>query len=484
MKPLIIVTLLLSFSYSSFALNNVLLPKDQIQYSGDKLSLDFAEVDIRSVVQTLADFTGKNIVTSDDVHGVITLKLHDVRWDEALDYILVTKGLEKYESGNITWVFPLGQVKQYEKQKAELIASLEISEPLITEFIPINYAKATDFRNLLKGVDSSAMGGCGLPQNAKGASPMGSMQTTALPPTPVTMFNQPIDTIPNTFSESKDSKDNFRLLSSRGSAVVDGRTNTLIIRETPERMKEILDIIKKLDVPVRQVMIETRVVIANKNFAQALGTRFGIANASTGANPTNNATIVNQAVSSLAASNPYGQLGMVLARSASTMLNVEFTAMHDAGTGDVVSNPRVMTSDRCLATIKQGYDVPYQSSSGLNGTNTQFKEALLELDVTPQITPNGGVTMALTVSKDQVDVSASVNGQPSLIKRQVQTTIHVLDGETVILGGVFEGDKEALQSDVPFLSDIPGIGILFKRNTDTDVQKELLIFVTPKIINH
>ena len=493
MKTLIIAfVFLFSISISTFAYpDNVLLSKDLVKYKGDKLTLDFKDVEVRGVIETLADFTGLNIVTSDDVHGLITLKLHEVRWDEALDYILVTKNLEKYESGNITWIFPLGQVKEYQKQKADIAASLETSEPLITKFITINYAKADDFRNLLRGADSRVNSGCGVQLNNQAvpgqqSNQQGVSQLQAQPQ-PQLFTAQPVQgsvPITGTVLASPSNKDHFQLLSSRGSAVVDGRTNTLIVRETAQRMTEITDIINRLDVPVRQVMIESRVVIANKSFALALGTRFGVANTAQGANPTASPTIVNQAVSALAVLNPYGQLGMVLAKSASSVLNVEFTALHDSGTGDVVSNPRVMTSDRCLATIKQGYEVPYQSSSANTGTNTQFKEALLELDVLPQITPNGGVTMALTVSKDQVDISASINGQPSLIKRQLQTTVHVKDGETLILGGVFEGDKEKLNSDVPFFSDIPLIGFLFKRNSDSDSEKELLIFVTPKIINH
>ena len=276
--------------------------------------------------------------------------------------------------------------------------------------------------------------------------------------------------------------DSFKILSSRGSAVVDARTNTLIVRETTKRLEEAKKLIRKLDVPVRQVMIESRIVIASNSFAKELGVRFGVAgdvvHVNDGTGPVgsvnnlggttgtiNGTAIVNDALVDLAASNPYGALGMTLARGADYVLNLELSALQDQGLGEIISNPRVMTTDRCNAKIKQGFEVPYQSSSGNLGTNTQFKEALLELDVLPQITPSGSVSMTLNITKDEPDPVLRVNDQPALVKRQVETTVQVMDGETVVLGGVFEGNQQRTTNTVPFLADIPGIGFLFKKNS-------------------
>ena len=272
--------------------------------------------------------------------------------------------------------------------------------------------------------------------------------------------------------------------------------------------------------PVSQVMIESRIVIASNTFAKELGVRFGVAgknvqfgttsgnvrNPQTGAvlrqtnpdgtpvpvgsvnqlggtaNSINGTAIINDALVDLAASNPYGALGMTLARGADYVLNLELSALQDQGRGEIVSNPRVMTTDRCNAKIKQGFEIPYQSSSSNLGTNIEYKEALLELDVLPQITPNGSISMSLNITKDEPDNLNTVNGQPSLIKRQVETTVQVMDGETVVLGGVFEGTQINSTNSVPFFADIPIIGFLFKKTINTDDKKELLIFVTPKII--
>jgi type IV pilus assembly protein PilQ len=291
------------------------------------------------------------------------------------------------------------------------------------------------------------------------------------------------------------------MLSSRGTAVVDARTNTLIVRETSKRLEEAKKLIRKLDVPVRQVMIESRIVIASSSFAQELGVRFGVAGnnvkfgTSSGtvgsANPVggtvgsiNGTAIVNDALVDLAAAgivgSPPAALGMTLARGADYVLNLELSALQDQGRGELVSNPRVMTTDRCNAKIKQGKQIPYQSSSANTGTNTQFVDALLELDVLPQITPSGSISMTLNITKDEPEVV--VIGQPPITKRQVETTVQVMDGETVVLGGVFEGTLLNNTSSVPFFADLPGIGFLFKKTYKQDDKKELLIFITPKII--
>ena len=480
------------------------LDRTRVKYTGDRLSLNFQEIEIRSVIAILAEFTGQNVVAGDDVTGTITLKLDDVPWDEALDFIMMTKGLEKFESGNVTLIAPVGKIKDYKEQQQETAAVVERLDPLVTEYIKINYARAENFRNLLNGLDTGQFGSCGskTTTGSGSSSSLGSLTTQGGQGGSqggMQGGGQGSNQGNNQSDSQGGQNDSFKILSSRGSAVVDARTNTLIVRETTKRLEEAKKLIRKLDVPVRQVMIESRIVIASNSFAKELGVRFGVAgqtvNVNNGSGPVgsvnnlggttgtiNGTAIVNDALVDLAASNPYGALGMTLARGADYVLNLELSALQDKGQGEIISNPRVMTTDRCNAKIKQGFEVPYQSSSGNLGTNTQFKEALLELDVLPQITPSGSVSMTLNITKDEPDPALRVNDQPALVKRQVETTVQVMDGETVVLGGVFEGNQQSTINTVPFLADIPGIGFLFKKTVTADTKKELLIFVTPKII--
>ena len=305
--------------------------------------------------------------------------------------------------------------------------------------------------------------------------------------------------------------ENYRLLSARGSAVVDGRTNTLIIKDTGDKIAEIRKLIELLDKPVRQVMIESRIAIASDNFAKTLGVRFGAAKGANigggrtfaiggGQNPINGTggtrgnvdgsmdvkdMLVDMGAVALAGTPP-GALGMTLARGADYVLNLELSALQDAGQGEVLSNPRVMTSDRCKAMIKQGVQIPYVVTTlGQNGgsmSNTVFKDAYLMLDVTPQITPSGSITMNLNITKDQVG-DLTTAGVP-IIGREINTTVTVNDGETVVLGGVFENEIRDSTSKVPFLADLPGIGFLFTKKFKSDEKRELLIFVTPKVVNN
>jgi type IV pilus assembly protein PilQ len=282
---------------------------------------------------------------------------------------------------------------------------------------------------------------------------------------------------------------------------VDARTNTLIVRETAKRLEEMKKLIRKLDIPVRQVMIESRIVSANNDFARELGVRFGVAKEAAvgsgkevgiggqwspsagGGDPTVDQRTPTDLLVNLATSgNPYGALGMTLARGADYVLNLEISALQDQGLGELVSNPRIMTSDRCKATIKQGTQIAYQTSSANSGPVTQLVDAVLQLDVTPQITPSGSVVMQLKVTKDAPLPPLSPSGPPPIDTRQLETNVHVMDGETVVLGGVFEGRQSNNTNKVPFFSDLPGIGFLFKRNFKEDKKSELLIFVTPKIV--
>ena len=470
------------------------LERTRVKYVGDRLSLNFQDIEIRSVIAILAEFTGQNIVAGDDVTGTITLKLDDVPWDEALDFIMMTKDLEKFESGNVILIAPVGKIKDYKKQQDETATVIEQLDPLVTEYIKINYARAENFKNLLNGLDTGQFGSCGVSgvKGTSGSSPSsGSSSAQSMQSS-----NQAITQgAANQSGINTSNNDAFKILSPRGSVVVDARTNTLIIRETAKRLEEAKNLIRKLDVPVRQVMIDSRIVIASNTFAKELGVRFGVAgsdttfgkiatSSSTINNPINGTAIADNALVDLAATNPYGALGMTLARGADYVLNLELSALQDQGKGEVVSNPRVMTTDRCTAKIKQGKQIPYTSgSSPTTAANVQFVDALLELDVLPQITPSGSISMTLNITKDEEDQAQTrPNQQPPIIKRQVETTVQVMDGETVVLGGVFEGNLKNNNSEIPFLSDLPGIGFLFKRTLNKDEKQELLIFITPKII--
>jgi len=396
------------------------LDRSRVKYTGNRLSLNFQEIEIRSVIAILAEFTGQNVVAGDDVSGTITLKLDDVPWDEALDFIMMTKELGKFESGNVTLISPLDKIKEYKKKQEETEKVVEQLDPLVTEYVKINYAKAESFRNLLNGRDTGAFGSCSLAGGSSGSSSSSSMSGGSSSSSAGSLGGGQSGQNQNSGAGNSGGggggNDQLRMLSPRGSAIVDARTNTLIVRETAKRLEEIKKLIRKLDVPVRQVMIESRIVIASNSFLKELGTRFGVAGknvkfgSTSGAvgsvNPVggtvgsvNGTAVLNDALVDLAASNPYGALGMTLARGADYVLNLELSALQDEGKGEIVSNPRVMTSDRCQATIKQGEQIPYKTVSQ-NGTQTQLVDAVLQLDVTPQITPSGSVVMNLKISKD------------------------------------------------------------------------------------
>ncbi|MGZ8935507.1 MAG: type IV pilus secretin PilQ [Methylobacter sp.] len=475
------------------------LDSKRVKYSGDRLSLNFQDIDIRSVIAILAEFTGQNVVAGDDVTGTITLKLDDVPWDEALDFIMMTKDLEKYETGNVSLIAPVGKIKDYKEKQQATEAVVEQLEPLVTEYIKINYARAENFRNLLNGRDSGVIGGCGVTSSSGSPSSGSALVGGGIGGGPFQPPDQNQNQNQGTQANNLTTKnDKLAMLSLRGSAVVDSRTNTLIVRETPKLLEEMKKLILKLDVPVRQVMIESRIVLASNTFARTLGVRFGVAGqnvnfgTSSGAvgsvNPVggttgsiNGTAILNDALVDLGATNPYGALGMTLARGADYVLNLEISALQDQGLAELISNPRVMTADRCQATIKQGTQIPYTTSSGNTGPVTQLIDAVLQLDVLPQITPSGSVVMALKITND-VPVPVAPGQQPPIDTKQIQTNIHVQDGETIVLGGVFTGTQINNINKVPFLADLPGIGFLFKRTEKTDNKTELLVFITPKII--
>lgn len=493
------------------------LERSRTKYTGNRLSLNFQEIEIRSVIAILAEFTGQNVVAGDDVTGTITLKLDDVPWDEALDFIMMTKDLGKYESGNVTLISPLDKIKDYKKKQQETEKVVEQLDPLVTEYIKINYAKAENFRNLLNGVDTGAFGSCGVSKETSGGSSSSAASSNAAP---ASTGERGASGAEAGGSASAANNEKLGMLSSRGSAVVDARTNTLIVRETTKRLEEIKKLIRKLDVSVRQVMIEARVVIASDNFTENLGVKFGAAkNADIGggkgfalggkgtkgvmesgtvtsnngdvtstitpAHPLINDTLVDLGAAAIQGTPP-GALGMTLVRGADYVLNLELQALKAEGKAEIVSNPRVMTMDRCTAVMKQGVQIPYQSITTTGNTSVTtitFKDAILELNVTPQITPAGSVIMNLLVKKDQPDYATlTVQGNPPINTRQVNTSVLVEDGETIVLGGVFEGEESISKNKIPFFADLPGIGFLFTNSSDKQTKQELLIFVTPKIM--
>lgn len=430
--------------------------QDEFGYKGDKLSLNFQSIEVRAVLQLLADFTEMNLVTSDTVQGNLTLRLKNVPWDQALDIILKTKGLAMRQNGNVMLIAPAVEIAAREKQELTAQRQLVELEPLYSEIIEINFAKATDLAVLLENEDEG-----------EGGNQIGQ----------VTGF-----------------------LSTRGNVTVDLRTNSLILRDTAEQLVQIRKLIDRLDIPVRQVLIESRIVIANNDFSKELGVRFGASTANnTGGSVLNSAAtsgtldgttqILNGETLeqadrlnvNLPVENPAGIIALALAKLPfGAILELELSAMQAEGKGEVISSPKVITSNQSTALIESGTEIPFQQAASSGATAVEFKKAVLSLEVTPQITPDDQVIMDLKVNKDSV--GASFNGVPSINTQSVETQLLVDNGETVVLGGVFEQTKSNNVRRVPFFSDLPVVGVLFRTTTNVDDKQELLIFVTPKII--
>ncbi|WP_413466479.1 type IV pilus secretin PilQ [Methylophaga sp.] len=431
--------------------------ESEFGFEGEKLSLNFQNIEVRAVLQLLADFNGMNLVTSDTVTGNLTLRLKNVPWDQALDIILKTKGLAMRQNGNVMLIAPAAEIAAREKQELEARRQLVELEPLYSEIFEVNFAKATDMAEILTTTQG---------QTTAGSSAGG-------------------------------------FLSDRGSVVVDQRTNSLLLRDTARNLADVRKLIEKLDIPVRQVLIESRIVIANNDFTKELGVRFGTsaesgtlgagtsgsleglqvpANNLDAVVPTNQAGLRGQDLNvNLPVANPAGTIALALAKlPLGAVLELELSAMQEEGKGEIISTPRVITSNQKQATIEQGTEIPYQEASSSGATSVSFKEALLKLDVTPQITPDDRIVMDLEVNKDEV--GAIFLGVPSIDTRSVRTQVLVDNGETVVLGGIYEQTSRTESTRVPFFGDLPYVGFLFKTNTNEDRQRELLVFVTPKII--
>ncbi|MEY3281195.1 MAG: hypothetical protein RL674_1180 [Pseudomonadota bacterium] len=496
-------------------------------YTGKRLTLNFQDIPVRQVMAILAEFTGKNIVVSEEVVGNITLKLDNVPWDEVLDFIMVTKELGQYESGNVTLIAPIDKIKNYKEKQQQMEDTLEKSNPLIIEYIKINYAKGETLRNILNGVNLANASSCETdePQrhhimgandtmNTEFREALNDVRNLPFEPTNSFQGNKSYFTAAGrnglrnyseTTKKSMDELEEKNFLSSRGTVVVDSRTNTLIVKDTANKVDEIKKLVAQLDVPVQQVMIESRIVIADDAFAKSLGVKFGASNqsmidnnalsigsrnskkGSSSANPN----LVNDSLIDLGAqsigSTPIGALGMTLAKGADYVLNLEVQALQSDGRGESISNPRVMTMNRCTAYITQGVQIPYTTALPAGSTaiaQTLFKDATLALNVTPNITPNGSVLMNLVIKKDNVNEAASMEltGNKVLDKREIQSSVLVQDGETIMLGGVYEDSESLTKNKIPFLADLPLVGDFFTNSANKNTKKELLIFVTPKIV--
>lgn len=443
-------------------------------YSGNKLSLDFQDIEVRRVLQLLADFTGINMVAADSVQGNITLRLKDVPWDQALDIILKTKNLDKRRNGNVIWIAPVTELIKAEDDEAKALAQTIKLAPIQTDYIRLSYAKATDVLKLIEDT-----------RDGKGA-------------------------VANRTANS-DSLALESLLSSRGSAVADTRTNTLIVNDTAQNIDKVRKMIELLDVQVKQVMVEARIVRASTSFTKELGVKWGIL--SQGITNNKNLLVGGSETTlwnlrdpkkdettggykytierpdnlnvDLGVSNPAGSIAFGLISMSDFMLDLELSALQADGYGEVISTPKVMTADKQTAKVATGQQVPYLMttiSGAGSAATTSFKDALLSLDVTPSITPDGKIQMKLDISKDSVAGEAP-NGELILNKNNINTNVLVDNGETVILGGVFEQTTTNTQTKVPFFGDIPLVGRLFRKDVKSDDKQELLIFVTPRIVN-
>jgi type IV pilus assembly protein PilQ len=433
------------------------------EYEGQRLTLNFQDIETRAVLQLLAETSGKNIVVSDTVQGNVTLRLRNVPWDQALDIVMTTKGLDMRQNGNVIMVAPAEEIAARETADLEAQMAIAELEPMYSEFLQVNYAKASDLAGLIAGGEGGS------------------------------------------------------LLSDRGSIGVDDRTNTLLIQDTAERLQDIRRMVRMLDIPIKQVLIESRIVVVNDNFSRDIGVRLGLtgfqensSNLVVGSGTGEGTdTMINSALSNLADptnGTPYpielpllqnrynvnvpvsgaaGQFALAILAD-DYLVDLELTALEAEGRGEIVSTPRVITANQKEASIKQGVEIPYQQAASSGATTIQFKEAVLELTVTPQVTPDNNIILDLRVSKDNVGEIISTGGLggtvPSIDTRSVETQVLVKDGQTVVLGGIYETERRETLTKVPVLGDIPYLGAAFRSKQRTNNKAELLIFVTPRIL--
>jgi type IV pilus assembly protein PilQ len=411
-------------------------------YSGQKLSLNFQSIEVRSLLQVIADFTNFNIITSDSVTGTVTLRLQDVPWDQALDIILQAKGLGMRKTGNVLWIAPKDEINAKEKLELESVAALQNLEPLRTQSFQMNYTKAAEVAAQL---------------SASGAGAAGNTS---------------------------------RMLSLRGSTIAEPRTNQLFVTDIPSKLEQVQQLIAKLDVPVRQVLIEARIVEASDTFNKALGVRLGGGTGTgsvegrkvqlgssytAGSSGTTSGDFVNFPApggASIAVS--------IFRSSVGRFLNLELSALEADGKGKVVSSPRVITADQIKAVIEQGTEFPYQVATSSGATSIAFRKASLKLEVTPQITPEGNIILDLDVNKDTRGINTSAGY--AIDTKQIKTQVLVENGGTVVVGGIFTEDQVDTVDKVPVLGDLPVLGNLFKRTARSSEKREMLVFITPKVV--
>ncbi|MFT0773285.1 type IV pilus secretin PilQ [Psychrobacter aquimaris] len=440
-------------------------------YSGEPLSMEFQDVEVRSVLDILAQFTEMNIVANDSVAGNITLRLINVPWDQALDIILKSKNLDKRENGNIILVAPATELAEQEAKELEAQQAVKSYAPLRTEYIRLSYAIAQDVLTLISQGSGSSGGGT-----------------------------------------SNRADDNNTLLSNRGTVTVDDRTNTLIIKDVAESIENIHKLISKIDIPVRQVMIEARIVSATDSFSKEIGVRWGILSNGAannrsllvgGSNQTladlkdfdiETTTVNGQTVSypsyditspdnlnvDLGVSNPAGSIAFGLLSMSDVMLDLELSALQADNRGEVISTPKILTADKQTAKVSSGTQIPYQEASASGATTTSFKEAALSLEATPNITPDGKIGLQLVITNGTPTI---INNQVAISEDSISTNVIIEDGQTVVLGGVFKNRTGNEVTKVPFLGDLPYIGRAFRKDVRNNTKEELLIFVTPKLIN-
>jgi type IV pilus assembly protein PilQ len=431
-------------------------------YTGERLTLNFQDIDVRPLLQLLADTSGQNIVVSDSVKGRVTLRLQNVPWDQALDIVLRTKGLDMRRKDNVILVAPQAELAAHEKAELEAQKDIQDLAPLRTEFLAVNYAKASEIARLVKSTGGGS------------------------------------------------------LLSARGNVTVDERTNTLLVQDTAENLTAVRNLVQTLDIPVRQVLIEARIVIVADDFSRELGVRAGFTRVSDdirdlfaiSGSAQSTDTIMGSALDNLATTgqpfpvnvpfgnfdrynvnmpvaSPAGRIALSILDFDDFLIDLELSAAQNEGRGEIKSTPRVVTANQREAIIEQGVEIPYQESSSSGATTTQFKKAVLSLKVTPQITPDDRVILDLTVTKDSVGQlvpSATGGFVPSIDTRNIQTQVLVRDGQTVVLGGIMETERRDNVKKVPLLGDVPVIGNLFKSTNKINNRDELLIFITPKIL--
>lgn len=449
--------------------------KKQFPYTGERLSLNFQDIPVRSVLQILADFTGLNIIAADSVQGNVTLRLNNVPWDQALDLVLKAKGLGQRREGEVIWVAPLDEIIALEKKELEHVSFREEKEPLKTEIIQLNYAKAADILKVLKGIQQQA--------RQQGAPQAGQVPgAPQFAPQYATTFEEP--------TLVGEAVAGGSILSPRGEVNIDERTNILIVKDTPYHLEAIRRLVQTLDRPVRQVLIESRVVIANDDFSRDLGVRLNAAR-NTGS-PGKTQTLLggilpNNGIVDLPAaigSGAGGGLGIAVFKLNQFLMQLELSALQDENRGDVISMPKVVTQDQTTARIEQGEEIPFQVVGTAGGAlavpQTQFKKAVLKLEVTPHITPDDNVIMDILVTRDAR--GDQTPGGLAIIKREIQTTVQVASGETVVLGGIYDTERRKIANKLPFFADLPGFGFLFRRDQKIDKKQELLIFITPRVL--